>query len=75
MGRECKPFSFDDDIDRRVVSALKTHPMVLSRCGQILFAAGVADRNRKKAEFPIQVRLCQFTVFLAMPAFRDIFAI
>ena len=40
-----KPFSFDDDIDRRVVPALKVHPMVLGSGGEDLFAAGVADMD------------------------------
>lgn len=47
MGGECKSYSFDEDIDRRVVPALKTHPMVLGRGGENLFAAGVADMDFK----------------------------
>ena len=37
---------FDEDIDRRVVPALKVHPMVLGP-GDDLFAAGVADMDFK----------------------------
>ena len=37
------PFSLDEDIDRREVPALKSHPMVLGQDGRDLFAAGVAD--------------------------------
>jgi cystathionine beta-lyase len=43
----CEPFSFDEDIDRRVVPALKVHPRVLGRGGEQLFAAGVADMDFK----------------------------
>ena len=45
MSERCKPFSFDDDIDRRDVPALKVHPRVLGRGGDDLFAAGVADMD------------------------------
>ncbi len=37
--------NLDKEIDRRAVPALKTHPMVLGRDGQDLFAAGVADMD------------------------------
>ena len=42
-----KPFSFDENIDRRLVPALKVHPMVLGPDGEDLFAAGVADMDFK----------------------------
>jgi len=38
-------FGLDDDIDRRVVPALKVHPRVLGADGADLFAAGVADMD------------------------------
>ena len=38
-------FSFDAEIDRRAVPALKVHPMVLGDDGEELFAAGVADMD------------------------------
>ena len=38
-------FDFDEIIDRREVPALKTHPMVLGKKGNNLFAAGVADMD------------------------------
>ena len=38
-------FNFDEDIDRRVVPALKWHPMVLGADGADLFPAGVADMD------------------------------
>ena len=47
MGGENEPFSFDEEIDRRVVPALKTHPMVVGRDAGDLFAAGVADMDFK----------------------------
>jgi len=37
----------DEDIDRRVVPALKVHPMVLGEDGEGLFPAGVADMDFK----------------------------
>ncbi len=37
----------DEDIDRRLVPALKTHPMVLGKDGEDLFPAGVADMDFK----------------------------
>ena len=39
------PFSFDEEIDRRLVPALKVHPRVLGADGADLFAAGVADMD------------------------------
>lgn len=45
MSDNCRPFSFDEDIDRRDVPALKFHPTVLGRGGEDLFAAGVADMD------------------------------
>ncbi len=42
-------FSLDEDIDRRAVPALKTHPIVLGEGGENLFAAGVADMDFKAA--------------------------
>ena len=38
-------FSFDEDINRRDVPALKVHPVVLGEDGEKLFAAGVADMD------------------------------
>ena len=38
-------FDFDQEFDRRVVPALKTHPIVLGENGENLFAAGVADMD------------------------------
>jgi len=38
-------FNFDEVIDRRVVPALKVHPMVLGADGAGLFPAGVADMD------------------------------
>ncbi|MEE9335458.1 MAG: PatB family C-S lyase [Granulosicoccaceae bacterium] len=38
-------FDFDEVINRRIVPALKTHPMVLGEDGLDLFAAGVADMD------------------------------
>ncbi len=38
---------FDEEIDRRQVPALKTHPMVLGQDGEHLFAAGVAEMDFK----------------------------
>jgi cystathionine beta-lyase len=43
----CEQFSFDEDIDRCVVPALKVHPTVLGRGGEQLFAGGVADMDFK----------------------------
>ena len=40
-----EPFGFDEEIDRRVVPALKVHPNVLGPDGDRLFAAGVADMD------------------------------
>ena len=40
-------FSLDEEINRRVVPALKVHPMVLGQGGEHLFAAGVADMDFK----------------------------
>ena len=40
---------FDEEIDRREVPALKTHPMVVGQDGENLFAAGVADMDFKAA--------------------------
>jgi cystathionine beta-lyase len=40
-------FSFDEDINRREVPALKVHPIVLGRGMDDLFAAGVADMDFK----------------------------
>ncbi len=39
------PFSFDEEIDRRLVPALKVHTRVLGADGADLFAAGVADMD------------------------------
>ncbi len=40
-------FSFDEDINRREVPALKVHPIVLGQGADDLFAAGVADMDFK----------------------------
>lgn len=40
-------FLLDEEINRREVPALKTHPMVVGEDGENLFAAGVADMNFK----------------------------
>jgi len=40
---------FDEEINRRDVPALKTHPMVVGPDGENLFAAGVADMDFKAA--------------------------
>lgn len=40
-------YMFDEDINRRLVPALKTHPRVLGEKGEKLFAAGVADMDFK----------------------------
>ena len=46
-GENRELFSFDEDIDRREVPALKVHPIVLGDGGDELFAAGVADMDFK----------------------------
>jgi len=45
MSENCEPCSFDENIDRRDVPALKFHPRVLGPGGEELFAAGVADMD------------------------------
>jgi len=45
MSNAGKPFLFDENVNRRVVPALKFHPMVLGSSGEDLFAAGVADMD------------------------------
>ena len=47
-------FDFDEEIDRRLVPALKVHPMVLGDGGEDLFAAGVADMDFKAAPAVIE---------------------
>ena len=47
MSSNHKPFSFDEEINRRDVPALKFHPKVLGSGGEDLFAAGVADMDFK----------------------------
>lgn len=42
-------FDFDTEIDRREVSTLKMHPMVLGKDGSGLFPAGVADMDFRVA--------------------------
>ena len=42
-----EPFNLDEDIDRRVVPALKVHPMVVGPGGEGQFAADVADMDFK----------------------------
>jgi cystathionine beta-lyase len=44
-----RQFDFDEEIDRRLVPALKVHPMVLGDGAEGLFAAGVADMDFKVA--------------------------
>ena len=39
--------SFNEEINRRVVPALKVHPLVLGEDGEHLFAGGVADMDFK----------------------------
>lgn len=46
-GENRELFSFDENIDRREVPALKVHPIVLGDGGDELFAAGVADMDFK----------------------------
>jgi cystathionine beta-lyase len=46
-GDNLELFSFDEDINRREVPALKVHPIVLGDEGDDLFAAGVADMDFK----------------------------
>jgi len=46
-GENRELFSFDENIDRREVSALRVHPIVLGDGGDELFAAGVADMDFK----------------------------
>ena len=43
--RQPGPSPLDEDINRRVVPALKVHPIVLGPDGDDLFAAGVADMD------------------------------
>lgn len=45
MSDNCKPFNFDEDINRHLVPALKIHDKVLGPGGNNLFAAGVADMD------------------------------
>jgi cystathionine beta-lyase len=47
MCNKRKSFTFDDEINRRNVPALKVHPNVLGDSGDDLFAAGVADMDFK----------------------------
>lgn len=47
MNVSYEPFSFDEEINRRDVPALKVHPKVLGSVGEDLFAAGVADMDFK----------------------------
>lgn len=48
------PIPLDEEIDRRLVPALKVHPMVLGDGGEALFAAGVADMDFKAAPAVIE---------------------
>lgn len=45
---------FDEEIDRRLVPALKVHPMVLGASAEDLFAAGVADMDFRAAPAVIE---------------------
>jgi cystathionine beta-lyase len=47
-------FDLDEEIDRRLVPALKVHPMVLGDGAEDLFAAGVADMDFKAAPAVIE---------------------
>lgn len=47
MSQDVSSALFDQEIDRREVPALKTHPMVVGDDGENLFAAGVADMDFK----------------------------
>ena len=47
-------FDFDEKINRRLVPALKVHPMVLGEGAGDLFAAGVADMDFKAAPAVIE---------------------
>ncbi len=47
-------FDFDEEVNRRAVPALKTHPMVLGQGGEHLFAAGVADMDFKAPPVVLQ---------------------
>ena len=46
-GNRAEDFSFDEEIDRRLVPTLKVHPLVVGDDGGDLFAAGVADMDFK----------------------------
>ena len=48
------PSLFDEEIDRREVPALKTHPMVVGQDGEHLFAAGVADMDFKAPDVVLE---------------------
>ena len=52
---EIKP-CLDEEVDRRLVPALKTHPLVLGEDGADLFPAGVADMDFEAAA-PIQAAM------------------
>ncbi|MEO0759271.1 MAG: MalY/PatB family protein [Cyanobacteria bacterium J06648_16] len=45
MSNRIKPFSLDQEINRRDVPALKLHPRVLGQNSEDLFAGGVADMD------------------------------
>ncbi len=45
MSNSSEPFSFDKEINRRDVPALKFHPRVLGQSSENLFAGGVADMD------------------------------
>ena len=47
MSERRESFSFDENVERHDVPALKVHPRVLGRGGDDLFAAGVADMDFK----------------------------
>ena len=49
MSEAGDPMAFDEEIDRRLVPALKVHPMILEDGPEDLFAAGVADVGFKAA--------------------------
>ena len=49
MVEHAPPGLFDEEINRRSVPALKTHPMVVGKNAKNLFAAGVADMDFKAA--------------------------
>lgn len=54
MSEAGTPVQFDKEINRRLVPALKVHPMVLGDGAEALFAAGVADMDFEAAPAVIE---------------------